>query len=423
MTSSALRPLLPALLGLALLPGTAQATNGYFAHGYGARNQALAGAGIAFPEDALALVVNPAGITRLGARTDVGLTVFLPKYASRIEGSANPAANDAYAGSGKRAFFVPEFGLVRPLSEHLQFGLAVFGNGGLNSEYRRNPFQNYVPPGGPVLGTAGVNLEQLFVTPTVAWRLSERASVAVGLNVAYQRFEATGLGLFGSFSQSPQHLSDRGTDTDLGAGLRLGWQAELAPGWVLGATWSSKIRTRFEKYRGLFSDSGRLDVPENYGLGLAWTPRADWTVALDVQRILYSEVHAIGNSAASLFAGQPLGSADGPGFGWRDQTIVKLGVAHRVDEQLTLRAGASHARQPVPRGETFFNILAPAVVQTHLSFGASLKTGGGEWSAFYTQAFRHTVKGQGSIPPAFGGGEADVQLREHIVGLAYSWAW
>lgn len=77
----------------------------------------------------------------------------------------------------------------------------------------------------------------------------------------------------------------------------------------------------------------------------------------------------------------------------------------------------------MPRGETFFNILAPAVVQTHLSFGASLKTGGGEWSAFYTQAFRHTVKGQGSIPPAFGGGEADVQLREHIVGLAYSWAW
>jgi len=39
-------------------PMLASATNGYFAHGTGIKNRALAGAGVAFPQDAMASATN-----------------------------------------------------------------------------------------------------------------------------------------------------------------------------------------------------------------------------------------------------------------------------------------------------------------------------------------------------------------------------
>ena len=47
------------LLGL-LAPTLAQATNGYFSHGYGIKSQGMAGVGIALPQDGLAAASNPA---------------------------------------------------------------------------------------------------------------------------------------------------------------------------------------------------------------------------------------------------------------------------------------------------------------------------------------------------------------------------
>jgi long-chain fatty acid transport protein len=41
------------VLSLCFAPMIANATNGYFAHGHGMKSRALAGAGVAFPQDAM----------------------------------------------------------------------------------------------------------------------------------------------------------------------------------------------------------------------------------------------------------------------------------------------------------------------------------------------------------------------------------
>ena len=164
-----------------------------------------------------------------------------------------------------------------------------------------------------------------------------------------------------------------------------------------------------------------VDIPQNYGLGIAVRPNDALTVALDWQRILYSDIPSVGNPIDSLFAGVPLGASDGPGFGWRDVDALKLGVSYRLDQRWTLRGGLSHARQPIPASQTFFNTLAPGVVETHLTFGASWKAGAaGEISVSYLHAFRKNVEGSDSIPQAFGGGEVNLSLQEDSLGLAYS---
>jgi long-chain fatty acid transport protein len=47
-------------------------------------------------------------------------------------------------------------------------------------------------------------------------------------------------------------------------------------------------------------------------------------VAADYQRINYSGIPAVGNPSAAL---APLGAANGPGIGWRDVNVFKIGVA------------------------------------------------------------------------------------------------
>ena len=403
------------------VPLMAGATNGYFSHGYGVQSEGVAGVAIALPQDGLAAASNPAGTAFLDHRFDLGLSLFAPKRDASIVGNAF-GADASYSGNGRKVFALPEAGYVRRLNGDWTFGLAVYGNGGMNTDYSSNPYARF---GGT--GSAGVNLEQLFITPSVAYRLTPDQAIGVGVNLAYQRFSAKGLNAFASFSVAPDHLTDRGTDTSTGAGVRVGWTGRVTPEVTLGATWASKISGKFDDYRGLFADGGSFDIPANYGVGIAVRATPALTLAADVQRIEYSGVASIASPLSNLLAGNALGSANGPGFGWRDITVIKLGAVHQWSDDLTLRAGVSHAQQPVPQSQTFFNILAPGVVQDHLTFGATWKTStGGEVSAFFAHAFGKTINGAGSIPagfpPAgFGGGNVNVRLQENIIGVAYGW--
>jgi long-chain fatty acid transport protein len=413
------------LLTLLLLPyAAAHATNGYFSSGYGVKAQGIAGAGIALPQDALAAATNPAGTAEVGERTDLGLTVFVPKRSADIVGNGF-GADQSYSGDGTSTFYIPDFAFTRRINANTSWGLAVYGNGGFNTDYTKNPFQRFSPA---PLGSAGISLEQLLFTPSLAYKVNDSHTVGVALNIVYQQFSAKGLQPFdGPASSSPGNVTDKGVDSSTGTGVRLGWTGKVTPSLTLGVTWASKISGKFDKYKGLFADGGNFDIPENYGVGLAYVVNPAWTLAADVQTIRYSQVTSVGDSVASLFNGsKQLGSANGPGFGWRDITVYKLGVNHQYNKDLVLRAGISTGDQPVPSGETFFNILAPGVVQNHFSLGATwTSTSGGEWSGFYSRAFGQSVNGSNSIPPGnppgYWGGEANLHLQEDLIGISYGW--
>jgi long-chain fatty acid transport protein len=414
-----------AMAATLLTPMLVSATNGYFSHGYGAKAQGIAGVGIALPLDGLAAATNPAGTALVGNRYDFGLTLFVPSRGADIRGNG-AGLNGSYSGDGTSTFLIPDFGYTRQINANLSVGLAVYGNGGMNTDYGQNPFASFFPPG--TAGSAGINLEQLFISPSLAYKVSDANTFGAALNVAYQRFEAKGLP-FGNplFSSSPANVSDKGVDSSTGVGVRLGWIGKVSPQLSLGATWASKISGKFDNYKGLFADGGGFDVPENYGFGLAFEATPVWTLAADVQTIRYSQVGSVGNSVSKLLTGTPLGAANGPGFGWKDVTVLKLGVSHKLRSDLTLRGGVSVANQPVPDAETFFNILAPGVITKHLTLGATWTTpSDGELTGYLAHAFGETVSGKASIapgtPPAgFGGGAANVRLKENLIGISYGW--
>jgi long-chain fatty acid transport protein len=407
---------LPVII-LSTLTQHVYATTGYFMHGYGVKSQGNAGASTASFNDALTIASNPSGLSWIDSRVDVGATLFNPKRSAEIEGNL-AGANGQYSGNGREYFVLPEFAINKKVNDTVALGLAIYGNGGMNTTYKRNPYAAFGNT-----GEAGVDLAQVFISPAVAWRYSENQSIGIATNILYQRFEAKGISGFAPFSSDAQKLSNQGKDSATGIGVRVGWSAKLNDVVTVGANYSSKIEAdKFDKYRGLFAQAGSFDVPESYAIGASFQITPALKILADAQLINYSDVDSVGHpfSLASVMAGNAFGTEKGQGFGWKDINIYKLGATYQVDPQLTLRAGYSHNDQPIPNDQTFLNILAPGVIQDHLSLGATWSVDQRqELSVAYTYGFKKKVKGNQSIPTAFGGGEANLEMDQHILGLSY----
>lgn len=376
----------------------AHATDGYFDFGYGIQAKGMGGAAVAFPQDSLAPASNPAGVAFLDNRADLGLSYFQPDRSASI----GPYSFD---GNAKDQFFLPELGYRHSLTTDLSLDIAVYGNGGMNTDYNNNP--------GFGLGHAGVDLSQLFVAPTLAYKFGDHHAIGLAPIFAYQRFEAYGLQNFG--------IPNQGYDNSYGGGVRIGYTGKFTDWLTAGVTYQSRIfTTAFSKYDRLFAEQGSFDIPENVALGVAIKPIKPLTFALDVEEIFYSEVKSVGNNLSLIRLGNGLGAAEGPGFGWQNVTAIKAGIAYDVTDRLTLRLGYNFCTQPIPESQTYFNILAPGVVQQHITAGATYRfSQHWEVSAFYAYGFPQTVHGAGN---AFGpASNANLTMSQNTFGLAVGW--
>jgi long-chain fatty acid transport protein len=368
----------------------AHATNGYFSHGYGMKAKGMAGVGVALPQDSLAAASNPAGIVMVGDRMDVGVDLFKPDRSAEM-------GSTSFSGNGDASFFIPELGYNKMLDADSAFGVAVYGNGGMNTNYSApNPF------GSP--GSLGVDLSQLFIAPTYAKKLNSDNSVGVSLNLAYQTFEGKGL----------LPTGNPGADSSTGWGVRIGWTGQVSPAVSLGATYQTKTSMgKFDKYKNLFAEQGGFDIPSSYGVGLAYKLDDSTTLAADVQAIQYSGVKSIANSMTS--PGAP-GSSNAAGFGWKDMTVLKLGASHKYASNMVLRAGFSTGKQPIPDDQAAINVVAPGIVENHLTLGGTWTlANNGELTVGYMHAFKKTVTGTG-----FSTG-VKLNMSEDSLGVAYGW--
>ncbi|MGC2457222.1 MAG: outer membrane protein transport protein [Gallionellaceae bacterium] len=404
----------------------AYATDGYFAHGYGMKSIGMGGVGIALPQDALAAAINPAGMVMLGNRIDLGLNYFRPVRDAQTVGTAGGtgAYDQNLDGNGTTGFLIPEFGYNKMINPDTSLGVSVYGNGGMNTSYT-TPVN--------LFGTsnAGIDMSQLFIAPTWAMKLNQTNAVGVSLNLAYQMFAADGAQNFTAPIGSPQQISSApgnvtnvGYDHSTGWGLRFGWTGQVTPDVTLGATYQTKTKmSKFDMYRGFFAGQGSFDIPANYGIGLAFKTTPDITVAVDLEEIQYSGIASVANPLMpNLVSGNLLGTDGGAGFGWKDQTVFKLGVSYQYQPNLVLRAGYNHGTAVIPSSETLFNIFAPATVQDHLTLGTTWTLANqGELTVAYMHAFKDTINGSGSIPAMFGGGEANLSMYQDSLGVAYGW--
>lgn len=417
------------LLALAIVVPQVNATNGYFAHGYGARNKAMAGAGTAMAQDAIASAINPAALAYVGDRLDFELELFSPFRQYRVSGapSTTPGSFPLQQGtveSDNNFFPVATLGWSQKLDAQQSIGLAMYGNGGMNTDYK--PFANSMCGGlgggnGSFCGgRTGIDMAQAFIVGSYAHSFHKgRYSLGISPIFAAQTFKIRGVGAFGMFSSDNSSVSDRGRDYSFGAGFRVGGQAELLPGLKLGASYKSRIyMSKFERYQGMFAQQGGFDIPDSFNVGLAWAVDDAWTAAFDVEHIRYSEIKSVGTPMAPLFQGAKLGSGNGPGFGWNDMTIYKFGLQWQQNADWIWRGGVSYGQQPIEGSEVMFNILAPGIQEWHLTGGFShALSKEDELSFAFMYSPQKTISGANPMIP---GQTIDLSMEQFSLQLGWS---
>jgi long-chain fatty acid transport protein len=426
----------------AAAPFFAHATDGYFSHGYGMVAKGMGGASLAVTGSSFGAANNPATMAFTGNTWELGLDMFSPWRSAERSGAPPQAGLNGSADSDSNYFFIPEFGFNRMANPNLSYGLTVYGNGGMNTDYpggqlpspgacgpATGPGTGFNPQPGPYNllcgnGRLGVDLSQLIVAPSVAFKVAPEHSIGIAPLFAYQRFKAEGIQAFQGFSTSPGNMTNQGYDSSTGWGARIGYYGRITPQFAIGAMYTTKMSmSEFDKYKGLFAEAGGFDIPSHYGIGVSFEPSPQMQIALDYERINYSDVKSVNNPSSQLLhcAGGDLsaclGGSNGAGFGWRDIDVWKLGIQYRYDDRLTLRAGYNYSQNPITSADVTINILAPGVVQHHI-------TGGATWAldrdSALTFAAMYAFNNDVTAPSFFNNFAPGLAMQEKIKMYEYS---
>lgn len=327
------------------LHGAAHAINGAQLGGNGIRNAAMGGTSIALPLDANAAANNPAGMAYVPSSSTLDLQVFSGHSTSEYVLPGNHLDN-------KQTIAAPQGGFNWQLSPQWAVGLSIAGSGS-GSDYG----QAALPV--PGAGNATSNLSIVELIPTVAWRPREDLALGLGLTLAHQQFKAGGVIVPAPVPGGLMPLSGHGTQSATGVGWRLGALWKPNDEWSFGANY--RARTSMGRLKGYDTDllaysGGHLDIPEQYGVGVAWqvTPRV--TLAADWLRIMWGDLKVM---------------QDPNGFGWRNQPVFRFGGSWAANDRLTLRAGYSQNRSQIDSSRTAQNLLVPSVHEKAYSMGLS----------------------------------------------------
>jgi len=369
----------------------------------------IAAAGTAYPQDAETGAYNPANITEVGDRADVGMTITRSDGYTTAAGFVNlPSQNgtfNAYVGHYR---YNPHLGVTKQIyrcGKHFAAGLVLYNNAEAFSKYGE-PF--------PVLGTS--NLKLNFIEETIAlpfaYEICPGHSIGVAVNVYFSRLKITGLENFDTEDSStvPGLVTNNGPSVAEGVGVSIGYLGHFGDCFSIGFSYSPETdMTRLNRYKGFIAQKGKLNVPQRIAGGIAVKvlPCLHWV--FDIVHVAYNKIPALHNP---LVIPANLGADNGAAFGWRDRVFFRTGFDYQVNDRLNVRLGFRHARTPIPADLDIgaANILLMETIQDIITTGFTYRINcRAEFSFYYAHGFKHTVNSNVPIllnppaPPGVGG--------------------
>ncbi|MDH5765693.1 MAG: outer membrane protein transport protein [Gammaproteobacteria bacterium] len=445
------------IIGLTI-PASVFATNGYFMIGFGAKSRGMGGVGVAEGVDGLAAAFNPATMADVGTRFDIGGDLFYaPNTVTHSDGTLSDTTivessnfEDTPFSPGDM-FLVPAMGGTYKYSDEITLGFAFFG-AGMGTQYDQtlpagntSYFYNFNNLANS--NKVGIKLMQVQIPLSIAYKLDDTNTVGASFVIGAQIFEAWGLKAFQELNMAAtrSNVSDMGTDTSYGAGIRLGWTGRyLENDLTVGVNYSSRVyMTEFEDYSSLFAEHGDFDIPEHYALGFSYNAMPDLTVKFDIQQINFSDIASVGNPGPYAYNStefNPLcpgvdsveckiGGDQGLGFGWTNQTVYKLGAEYRYNEKIKVRAGLNYGEATIPADQVLFNMVAPATIESHLTMGASYNFREDiEITASYVHGFENTITGKTLFQPLGSNPDittdnAAISMKQRSMGVGLGIKW
>jgi len=342
--------------------------------GFSPVQNGMGGVGVGATLDGGTVLTNPAGMTELGRRLDVGLTWFKPTVDYKATGAPLPQGafvnvDGAKITSDRGGSPIPNLGAVIPLGSGFTAGIGAFGVGGMGVDYKRNLYN----------GVTLTSYQNLRVAPAIAYKLNDMFSAGLTVNVSWAQMEYD---VAGGFGQVPHDAAN-----SFGYGATLGLKFTPTKDLTFGVAYESKSEfsdfefdvpahdvptgqpppapATFRAPGG--TDKLAFDQPAVISGGVAYRAIPTLVLALDVQWINWSDVMGVGlpkytnNTQAT--------AAKAFDMSWDDQIVYKIGAEYEAMPGLTVRAGFDYGKTPLDPNRAFENIAFPAVAESHVTLG------------------------------------------------------
>ena len=360
-----------------LISTTLFAQTGHILQGVGAVNMSMGGAATAQPLDISgALQWNPASVSVFDEnimKLDVGLFFSSPKLYSTVpefDTNGMPTGN-FYSGStedDRGTSILPSLAMVwgKENSKHT-FGVSAFGISGFGvtfPESMTNPIN--MPQGMGGFGHIESDYMLLQVGFTWAYELSDKFSIGIEPTIDYAALE-----LAPNPTANPTSAGYPSTDkaNAIGFGAQFGIFYDSGSGLKLGASYKTTQKFSEFEFDNTYLDNStsnnnfQMDYPAILSLGAGYSI-GDIDLALDYRHVDYENTDGFSTTGWTQ-------TASVAGFGWKNISILSVGLQYKGIDKLPLRFGYTYSSNPIPDEVTFFNIPATAIIKDAFQFGFS----------------------------------------------------
>lgn len=301
----------------------AQASALYF-YEIGTEDTALAGAGqAARAQDASTIVTNPAGMTRL---PDHMFTGGLQAMDGDVSYTLEDETGRKSPGDIMRFFPNASAFYAQKVNDDLYAGIGLYGNYGLGIDFGNWSGDRLIKKSTMVAMT---------LSPSLAYKLSDRVSVGGSVNVNYG---------FLSLTRNVDGNDEKEKDHDWAMSYRLGLLMELTDQTRAGISWTSKTeydfdidgKARFPNLPNVEYDlpiSAQVRAPQQIMLSLVHDIHKQWSVMGDLGWQDWSQFGA----PQITVVGQEVDKSSRLKDSWH----TALGVQFRPTEQWRLNAGVA----------------------------------------------------------------------------------
>ena len=388
-----------AIAAVLVFAGTSLA-EGFALYEFGARGMALGGAMLARKPDASAIAYNPALIARLpGIHVMGGISSVTP--VGKVDFS--PAGGDKETVALKRAtWLIPHLYYTHQINDSFTFGVGEFTRYGLGFEYPHNwpgRFNIYE-----------VSLQSASLNPNIAWAVTDKLSLAAGLEILYVNLDLkkrAEVGLLAPgqppiltpFTMEVDSNIQNASDTGLGWNAALHYQ--FNDQWAFGFLYRSQVRVHAKgevEYTMVGHDSpspqlatGNFDaifrdgkahstviLPDSYSAGISFTPVQDLSFEIAATYTRWSSFRDL-----NIHLPSPIGMS-GSHKHWKDVWRVGFGIEYSPLDWLTLRGGYIFDESPMPTGKNQ-DYLVPTKDRNIWSLGVGLHWG--SWTVDLAYAY------------------------------------
>jgi long-chain fatty acid transport protein len=353
----------------------------------GSKASGMGTAFVAVADDPSAIAYNPAGLTQLnGTNIYGGGTVVIPS--TTYESPSGQSEDTEF-----QVFFPPHFYACSKLgTTDFRFGIGLFSPFGIGGrKWSEDGLTRYV--------SLENNVLTLSANPTIAYRVSPRLSVALGLNYTISRIQAER-----KIDQSAVGNSDgESLLKEDGDGWSYNFGVLFKPDerWSLGLAYRSKIEIDYSGdleikkiapalqplFGGSYFKTGvhtSSDFPQVVSLGAAFRPTKEWTISLDLEWFGWSSFNESTLQVDNKVPAAGITDNTTP-LGWKDVWTIKVGAEYRITEKFSVRGGYAYIQSPVP--DLTLDPSNPDSTQHHFSVGLGYKTGTYILDFFYMAGF------------------------------------